>query len=145
MSGHAPLQQRGRNRLLRWATLALLVGNVGAMLATVAFWPSAGRDISADVPAHVRDVVLVAVSNGVVIVLAAVACCANQAGRIWRPSLAGLNWIQALRLLPAITAIITWPGGDDGPGLGWELILIPYLVLLAAGGAIMVRKARLAS
>ena len=43
--------------------------------------------------------------------------------------------VHFLRLLPASQAMETWPGGDDGPGMGWAGIVIPFTWILALGGA----------
>ncbi len=43
--------------------------------------------------------------------------------------------VQFVRLLPVSRALDYWPGGDDGPGMGWQMFVIPLSWILAIAGA----------
>jgi len=73
---------------------------------------------------------------------------------------AGLRWAAVQRraiwvaesscfLLPFASwfAILRWPGGDDGPGMGWLLVVIPasiaaFAIALVIAVVFMVHKSR---
>jgi len=104
-----------------------LVGNTLVLLAIVNWFPAAGLDIFNF--QHVRLVALAAFVSALVVVISAAALLLHRRNR-------GVFWIvsllQVLAFISAFYATASWPGSDDGPGIGWEGIVLPSMALLAA-------------
>ncbi len=117
-------------RALLW--LALL-GNATA-LAFMWLW-SPGAGLSAIEYPHVQRVL-------VSIALTVLAIAIAGAGLLDRRRVRTASWgvvaVQCFRLVPASLAMRTWPGGDDGPGMAWAGLVIPFTWLLAVAGAVAV-------
>ncbi len=118
---------------LDFRTWLLLVGAGNAVaLAFMCMWfPSAGRNGLFDRP-HVQRVVASLVLTLLVIAIAAASLLLRRGFQLASWIVVG---VQFVRLLPAAQAMDTWPGGDDGPGMGWLGIVIPFTWILALSGA----------
>ncbi len=121
---------------MRW----LLIANVGGLIGVGLFWPSAGRHLSTMTDAHVQWVIATAALSVVILLLAATGRRISDRAREWWIVLGSLEVLQIARYWMAIRAMDHWPGGDDGPGLGWLMFLVPYmLILVLIGGFVIVR------
>ena len=114
-----------------WLWIAGLA-NATALAFMCLWFPSAGWEALLDRP-HVQRVVASALLTLVILVVITVSL-------LLRGGFQPASWIvvtvQVLRLLPASRAMETWPGGDDGPGMGWAGIVIPFTWILALVGAV---------
>jgi hypothetical protein len=128
------------SRSTHWILLALLLGNVLAFIGVVAFRPSAGWDWPGDAPDHVQQTIRTAWLSAGAVVLAVVIPWLRERSRVWWLGLLAFELIQVTRLVPAGRALDHWPGGDDGPGLAWGMMLLPLLLLLALVGGILVLR-----
>ncbi len=106
-----------------------------ANLAALAFirlcFPSAGREGRFGE----EHVLLVLASATATLVALAVIGCSLLARRGFQLAAWIVVIVQFVRLLPASRAIDHWPGGDDGPGMGWLLFVVPLTWILAVAGA----------
>lgn len=112
----------------------LLITGLSNATALVFIWfwfPMAGLDGLFEQP-HVQRVVASAALTVLTMVVIAISL-------LLRRGFQPVSWIivmvQFLRLLPATQAMKTWPGGDDGSGMGWAGIVIPFTWILALAGA----------
>ncbi len=113
-----------------WLSIAGLA-NATALAFMCLWFPRAGWQGLFDRP-HVQRVVASALLTVLTLVVVAVSLLLRGG---FQPSAWIVVALQFLRLLPAGQAMETWPGGDDGPGMGWAGIVIPFTGLLALVGA----------
>lgn len=116
--------------LLRMGLYALACGNAVTLLSACYWFPASGFDIFNIV--HVRWVFVAVFLTIIVFGLAAVSLLARRRYQLATCTVALLG---AVRLLPARLAIDAWPGGDDGSRMGWELVVVPSMWVLAIVGA----------
>lgn len=113
--------------------LWLLVAGLGNAIALAFMWlwfPGAGLDGLFEQP-HVQRVVASIALTALAVALVAVAFLIRRGFKYASWVVA---FIQLVRLFPATQAMKTWPGGDDGPGVGWDGIVIPFTWILALVG-----------
>ncbi len=97
----------------------LLIANVIGLAGIGLFWPSAGWHLSTLADTHVRRTILVAALSGLALVLSVAAQRISERTSDCWLVLGSLEIVQIVRFWAAIRAMDHWPGGDDGPGLGW--------------------------
>ncbi len=114
-----------------WLLIAGL-GNAIALVFMCLWFPSAGRNGYFDRP-HVQQVAAAALLTVFAMIVIAASLLLRRGSQ---PSSWIIVGVQFLRLLPATQAMETWPGGDDGPGMGWAGIVIPFTWILALVGAV---------
>ena len=126
-------------RGLHWVFVGLLIGNVLALVLTAACRPAAGWDMSEGGPEHARQATRVLYGGVVTLILACVLPWLRERRWEWWVVLVVGEALQIARLGLAVAATEHWPGGDDGPGMAWMMLLIPWLTLitLVGGGALM--------
>jgi NADH:ubiquinone oxidoreductase subunit K len=119
------------NRVLPGWLAALLIGNALAVSAMGLWFPGAGFD-----PFNSQHVRLVVMTGAA----AAEAIALSIAGLIFRRRCSVLMVtvaaVQMLGVVPAVLAPGVWPGGDDGPKIGWTGIVVPLMAILALVAAI---------
>lgn len=91
-------------------------------------FPSAGFNLE---DAHVRSVVDCAISTGLCLLVVILGLSSR---RLLHLSLWAAEALQGYRLIPAGEALRSWPGGDDGPGLAWLMIIRPLMWTLFVVG-----------
>jgi Kef-type K+ transport system membrane component KefB len=119
-----------QDRYRGWFVI-FLVGNIMVLLAVGLWRPSTGFDVFNF--QHVRLIVLAAFNTSLA---AAISAAGLLLRRHHGAMLCAAALFQVLALIPAIYALGPWPGGDDGPRMGWEGIVIPGMGLLALAGII---------
>ncbi len=113
-----------------WLLVAGL-GNATALAFMCLLFPSAGLRGLFEWP-HVQRVVASVLLTLLTMVVVAVSLLVRGG---FQPASWIVVTVQFVRLLPASQAMKTWPGGDDGPGMGWAGIVIPFTWILAVVGA----------
>ncbi len=113
--------------------LWLLVAGMSNAVALAFMWlwfPGAGLDGLFELP-HVQRVVASIALTALAVAVVAVAFLVRRGFKYtsWAVLL-----IHFVRLLPVTQAMKTWPGGDDGSGMGWVGIVIPFAWILALVG-----------
>jgi hypothetical protein len=119
-------------RCLRWFRIwfvTAIVGNALVLLSMSMWFPAAGWDVLN--AQHVRLVAASGLAVGLAVILAAV-------GLALRGSHESVGWgtalVQSIGVIPAVSAVNAWPGGDDGSKMGWTGVVVPAMAILGVLG-----------
>ena len=117
----------------------LLLGNVIAILAVIAFRPSYVDGLDAEGSL----VLAVGVMSLITAALLFLAAAVRRRGSIWWILALVLNLLQMTRLIVAVVAITGWDPSSAMAAMLWSFLFVPLLGLLSAVGLVLtVREIR---